>query len=96
MEIDYEVACKSYSDYWSMCTGSYIPDIGYKFELPIKKLETPSQNLNVRELEEHGMMKTLNYLLNMPDPDKKLTLCAYPQKALSSLALSSLTVSTSV
>jgi len=35
--------------------------------------------LNIQELEEHGVMKT-NYIFNMPDPVKKLTLCAYPQK----------------
>jgi len=40
-EIDYEVACKLYSDYWSTYTNSYIPDIGQKFEISIEKLETP-------------------------------------------------------
>jgi len=59
---------------------SYILDIGHKFEISIKQLETPPQNLNIWELEKHGVLKTMNYLFNMPDPDKKMTLCAYPQK----------------
>jgi len=79
-EIDYVEACKLYSDYWFACTESYIPNIGHKFEISIGKLGSPPQNLNIRELEEQGVMKTMNYLLNIFDPDKNMTLYVYPQK----------------
>ena len=77
-EIDYEESCKIYEGYWAECTDSYIFGIATKFKISIDQLETPPENLNIRGLEEAGVKKTMNYLLEMPDPDKKMTLCAMP------------------
>jgi len=45
----------------------------------LTQLETPPENLKIRGLEEVGVKKALNYLINMPDPDKKMTLYAMPK-----------------
>jgi len=81
-EIHYVEACKSYADYWSACMDSYISNIGHKFEISIDRLESPPQNLNIQELEEQGVKKIMNYLLNMPDPDKKMTLNLWGQSGV--------------
>ena len=77
-EIDYQESCKIYEGFWAECTDSYIFGIATKFKISIDQLETPPENLNIRGLEEAGVKKTMNYLLEMPDPDKKMTLCAMP------------------
>ena len=77
-EIDYQESYKIYEGYWAECKDSYIFGIATKFKISIDQLETPPENLNIRGLEEAGVKKTMNYLLEMPDPDKKMTLCAMP------------------
>ena len=78
-EINDEESRKTYEEYWSSCIDSYVFRQGTKFKIPIEQLETPLETLNIRALEERGVNKCLHYFLEMPDPDKKMTLCAMPQ-----------------
>lgn len=50
-----------------------------KYVIPIEQLETPPKHLNIWGLEELGVKKALNYLLNMPGPNMKMTLCIMPK-----------------
>ena len=78
-EINYEESRKTYEEYWSSYTNLYVFGQGTKFKIPIEQLEIPPETLNIRALEERGVNKCLHYFLEMPDPDKKMTLCAMPQ-----------------
>ena len=78
-DIKFEESRKAWEDYWTSCESSYVEGREKKFVIPIDRLETPPENLNIRGFEEKGVISALNFFLNMPDPDKKLTLCAMPQ-----------------
>ena len=66
-------------DYWSSCTDSYVGGIECKYTIPVEQLEIPPEHLNIRGLEEKIIVSTLQFYLEMLDPDKKMTLCAMPQ-----------------
>jgi len=78
-EINYEESRKIYKDYWTSCMDSYVGGVKKTYQLSIDKLEKPPEHLNVRSIEEKGIQSALNYYLEMPDPSKKMTLCAMPQ-----------------
>ena len=67
-----------YEKYWSECTDSYIFGIEQSYEISIDQLETPPAELNVRSMEDKLVERIMHYLVEMPDKDKKLTLCAMP------------------
>lgn len=75
---DYEESWRIYENYSSECTDSYIFSIETKFNISVDQLETPIDDLNVRSLEDAHIKNTLQFLLEMPDKDSKLTLCAMP------------------
>ena len=77
--IDYDKSKKVYKEYWSSCTDSYIFGISKKFEIHVDQLQSSPKTHNVCCLEERGVTAILNFFLEMPDPDQKMTLCAMPQ-----------------
>ena len=78
-DFNYEESRKVYEEYWSSCTDSYIFGQGAKYTISIDQLETPPETHNIRTLEERGVMKCLHYFLEMPNTDKKMTLCTMPK-----------------
>jgi len=77
-EIDYDKSKKVYEDYSLSYTNSYLVGIIEKFVIFIDQLETPSETLNIHALEEKGVMTSLNFFLEMLNPNKKMTLYAMP------------------
>jgi hypothetical protein len=82
-EIDVQESKRVYEEFWASCTDSYVFGQDKTFPIPIENLETPPAHLNIRGLEEKMVISCLNFFLEMPDPDKKNTLCAMPQNLLS-------------
>jgi hypothetical protein len=75
---DYKESLQVYEKYWAECTDSYIFGIETSYEISIDQLQTPPADLNIRSLEDGLLKHTLHYLLEMPDQNKKLTLCPMP------------------
>ena len=76
---DYKNSCEVYERYWAECTSSYIGGVETSYPISIDQLETPPADLNVRSLEDKMVEVIMHYLVEMPDKDKKLTLCAMPK-----------------
>ena len=81
-EINYKESKKIYEDYWISCTDLYFGGVEKMYQILIDQLETPLEHLNVWCIEEKGILSALKYYLEMPDPSKKMTLCAMPQDLL--------------
>ena len=81
-EINYVESRKIYEDYYTSCSDSYIGDIKKLYQISIDQLETPPEYLNVRCIEEKGILSVLKYYLEILDPSKKMTLCTMPQYLL--------------
>jgi hypothetical protein len=76
---DYTNSLEVYERYWAECTDSYMWGIEKSYPISIDQLETPPADLNVRSMEDKLVESILHYLVEMPDKDKKLTLCAMPK-----------------
>ncbi|KAG0581687.1 hypothetical protein KC19_3G000200 [Ceratodon purpureus] len=76
---DYKESMEIFKNYWTQCQGSYIFGKDTKFRLPLKQLLTPPADINIRVLEQLKVQNTMNFLIQLPNKEKRNTLCVFPK-----------------
>ena len=76
---DYNETKTMYEKFWSECQECFVFEVNTKFSVSIDQMVRSPKDWTIREFEEKGMNDTLNFLIHMPDPSVKQTLCLMPQ-----------------
>jgi hypothetical protein len=53
-------------------------EVDIKYKISIEQMKRTPTDWTIREYKEKGMLETKHYLVNMPDPSVKQTLCVMP------------------
>jgi hypothetical protein len=75
---DYLETKTMYEKFWTECQEYFIWDVDIKYEIPIEQMIWAPTDWTIREYKEQGMINMKHYLVNMPDPFVKQTLCVMP------------------
>jgi hypothetical protein len=75
---DYNETKTMYEKFWSECQECFVFEVNTKFSVSIDQMFRSPKDWTIREYEEKGMQDTLNFLVHMPDPSVKQTLCLMP------------------
>jgi hypothetical protein len=74
-KMDYNETKTMYKKFWTKCQDCFVFEVDMKYSISIdQRMQTP-KDWTIREYEEYGVNETLHYLVHMPDPSVKQTLC---------------------
>jgi hypothetical protein len=75
---DYHKTKIMYKKFWIGCQECFVFWMDIKHAISIDQMERTPKDWTIQKYEEQGMLRTKHYLVNMPDPSIKQTLCVMP------------------
>jgi hypothetical protein len=76
--MDYNETKTMYKKFWIECQDCFVFKADTKYSISIDQMMQAPKDWIIHVYKEHDMNKTLHYLVHMPDPSNKQTLCVMP------------------
>jgi hypothetical protein len=77
-KMDYNETKTMYKKFWTECQDCFVLEVDRKYSISIDQMMRAQKHWTIWEYEEHGINKMLHYLVHMPSPSIKKTLCVIP------------------
>jgi hypothetical protein len=76
--MDYNETKTMFEKFWIECQDFFVFEVDKKYSISIDQMMRAPKGWTIQEYKEHSMNEMLHYLVHIPDPSVKQTLCVMP------------------